>query len=186
MGKSFVLAMTLVALFWTGTGNSARLIPVVSAQTAQPEFIDRFVGSWMLKVGFMGPTSAGMAHFHEPTVIKRDGNKVTFDVRLPVRQGSYGAPVDEDFKFILEQTTETEYALSVESKSWLNVTQLKLSLADGALTGKTVIPFDGGTAPLDVTIRPVQDGGHTWALSLRRGKTHRSFELMFTPALNKS
>lgn len=190
MRKTTVLTLSLVALFWMGIGNSARLTPAgvpASGQTRQPELLDRLVGNWMLESHVMGAGFFSRTHPGEGTPISRKGNKVTFNVSLQTGVRAYGVPDFDDFNFILEQTTGTEYALSVESKSWLNVTQLKLSLADGAVKGKTSIPFREGTAPLEVTIQTVQGGGHTWNLLLLQddGKPMRYFELTFKPVPNQ-
>jgi hypothetical protein len=190
MYRVIVRIMSLVVLFWIGIGNSAWLtVAAVPAnrQLTQSELLDRLVGSWVFESSSMGNGFIGSTHSGEKTpltVIKRSGDNAMFDVSMQTGQESYGAPINEDFHFTLEKITETEYALTVESQSWLNLKQLKLSLADGVLQGKTTIPFNKGTAPLEVTIQTDPSGGHTWKLSLLRsnGKQQRFFELKFKPA----
>ncbi|HEX6187735.1 MAG TPA: hypothetical protein VFZ40_06625 [Pyrinomonadaceae bacterium] len=192
MYRAAVVALSLLVLLSEAHGQARERFAVktpanLNSQAGQKDVLERLAGSWILETKVLGDGFLGSS-FPGPntpaTEVKRDGDKLTLSTRLQTGQSSHGAPIFEDFTFVFERATLTDYSLSIESRSWLSLKQLRLSPAeDGTLKGETTIAFRNSKAPLVVVIEIAQNGGHVWDLTLRQddGKPLRYFKLAFKP-----
>ncbi|MEK6336598.1 MAG: hypothetical protein AABM67_16855 [Acidobacteriota bacterium] len=186
-----ILAVLSMGLVMSGECGHLAHSQATMSPTGQGELLDQLSGKWVFEAsvlgnGFLGSTFPGATT--PPKEIVRAGQKVTFSARLQTDQGSYGQPVMEDFNFLLEKGTGQDYLITVESKSWLNLKQLKLVGEASGLKGATKIPFDGSEASLAVAIEVTLTSGHTWdfTVSDSNGKPQRWFKLTFKPTQSAS
>jgi hypothetical protein len=134
----------------------------------QADVLSSLTGLWQLENTALGSgiISARFDPKARHTKISRRDTTLSFTVTLEVDHGSNGDPVYAKCSISLAKGAGGGYRLSIESKSWLQLTALALLVeGDSLLAGTGALHLGPDSLSLSVKIRINGAAGHSWEIT---------------------